>query len=195
MPTRPVRLGVALEEEPEGAGSRGRCSSTDPCGRRAARAARRRVPRGRGSASSTASLCGELGELGRIDGDRVRGDERPPSVVLDDRRRPVDRRAEDPLGRGEEVVAASGGCGSRPRRWRADPSWIARRIASGRTCPVVGLGPRDVDEVREDRLRPGTPDDAAARGRGGSRGTRPPSPGSSSSSSSTASAKPSFTVA
>ena len=31
----------------------------------------------------------------------------------------------------------------------SSPSWIARRISSGSTVPVVGSRPRDVDEVRE----------------------------------------------
>ena len=95
---------------------------------------------------------GELVELGRVDRDRVHRHERAAVFVVDEALAEVGFCAGHVAGGAHEVQAHW--CVWNPTRSLAStPSWIARRIRSGQHMPVVGLRPRDVDEVREQRVR------------------------------------------
>ncbi len=68
------------------------------------------------------------------------------------RRRPRSTSASSTRRSSGGSCRATARCGGRPRRSRAAPRG-PRVAASGSTPPVVGLGPRDVDEVDERRVR------------------------------------------
>ena len=95
---------------------------------------------------------GELVELGRVDRDRVRGDDGPPSVVIDGPLLTVDGGAEHRLRRGEEAVPPADGV-------EADDVVGEQAVVDGAPhlhrehVPVVRLRPGNVDEVGERRLR------------------------------------------
>ena len=102
----------------------------------------RSFARARAPAASTSSLCGELVELGGVDRDRVRGDERPPAVVLDVRARSRPRR--------RATLDDAGSCRASARVWKpttslaSSPSWIARahrlrQHASSSPAPGHGM--------------------------------------------------------
>ena len=142
IPTRPCASGWRLEVQPERLEPADdvlrRIGAVDPQNHPLAAkllelAARRRAPRRSPTSSSNSR---------GVDGDRMRGDERQvdlrPSTVATDSRKLSRQR-----------------CVWKPTTsFASSPSWIAARRPGGQPAPRLRRRPRDVDEVRERRVRP-----------------------------------------
>ena len=174
MPTRPCSSGCALEQQRE------RAEAAHDVLRRvgAVDAQRRAAPAGAAASSRSRSSTGVARrrarrtpaastEIGVARHARVRPACRAPSPSRSRRAESVGARLEvPPPARGVEADDVV----------REQP--VVDRLAQPRRqhVPVVALRPRDVDEVREQRVRPRGRARGPARGRGGSRGRRRPRP-------------------
>ena len=140
-------------------GTRVRRSSTDRCGRLAEPPAPTGIARAHGRRRARS---------GRRRARRTRSTSTPIGWALTSVRRPscstipastsTSAARTSPADRGS--CRASAVCGNRRRRWRASRREWRGAHRLGKDCPGVHVGPRDVHEVGEDRVGPGTSDKA-----------------------------------
>ena len=166
--------GCALEVAARRRGSRARCSSTDRCGRREATSCSGRRSTSSAQPPSTASLAASSSNSAGSTEIGCTVTSVAAAVVVDRAVHEVPLRAGD-VARGAHGSSAAPAvaCGSRRRRWRAAPSWIARRMSVGQHVPVVGLAATGCGRSARAAHRARAPARGGARGRGGSRGRRP----------------------
>ena len=154
----PAQLGMPLEqqpERPEAAHDVLRRIGPVDTQRRAARAATPRSPARararppRPASRSNSSVSMPIGcAVTRVDRPACSTVQRPPSTSAPSRSAHEPRKL-----RRQRVVWKP------TTSFASSPSCIARRSGPGSTCPVVGLRPGDMDEVRRDDVGPPGPND------------------------------------